>query len=326
MSDRYPQIRCDWVDREDRFPCARTSLNISFYMRRPHAEIVPAVMSALDRYRQAIGPDTLAWTPDGEGYWEELNAASWDRTRSKLLHPRGANICLRETDRLVTDYEFTYFGTDVNDPAERRNPERTCAVAFWFPTEYLEKQGPEHMRKLALALGAELPFNSGHAGLSVYFSEDLYQIPKLLWPQCFRHPGLDMPAMDLLPSQLGTRIKGVSWLTFLGEPASGSAGRSGGPVRTPALPGDDRGRPGRRPCGGDTRRVARSRRPGAGEHPACVPRAGPGAGALALSVTSRSCVEAPGRSAVPVGAPLSGVSLALGKLASQRSHSPRVVA
>ena len=218
MSERYPQILCDWVDEGERFPCARTSLNISFYMRRSHTEVGPAVTRALDLYRKAVGSDALAWTPDGEGDWQELNQSSWNQIHHKMAHPRGAEIMLRDTYRLTADYEFTYSGRDLEEVFELRDLERTCAVAFWLPTRDLETHGPARVRTLALELGAELPFNSGHAGLSVYFVEDLHEVRKLLWPQCFRYPGLDMPAMERLPSQLGTRIKGVSWLTFLGAP------------------------------------------------------------------------------------------------------------
>jgi hypothetical protein len=224
VSERYPQIRCDWVDEGERFPCARTSLSICFYMRHSHREVIPAVRRALERYREVIGLGTLAWAPDGEGYWQELDEETWKLTHEEMLHPRGANIMLRDTDRLVADYEFTYSGRDLDEALEYEDLERTCAVAFWLPTEYLETHGPARVRQWALELGAELPFNSGHAGLSVYFSEDLYQVRKLLWPQCFRHPGLDMPAMERLPSQLGTRIKGVSWLTLLGQPVLGELG------------------------------------------------------------------------------------------------------
>ncbi|WP_044191497.1 type VI immunity family protein [Hyalangium minutum] len=197
-------------------------------MQRSHQEVIPGVMRGLERYREAIGLGTLAWTPDGEGDWQELDQSQWEMLRQKMGHPRGAEIRLRETDRLSSDYEFRYSGRDLKEAFEFQDLERTCAVAFWLPTEYLEKHGPAQVRKLALELGAELPFNSGHAGLSVYFSEDLYEVRKLLWPQCFRHPGLDMPAMERLPGRLGARIKGVSWLTFLGEPVLGQLGGAEG--------------------------------------------------------------------------------------------------
>ena len=81
-------------------------------MRRPHSEVIAAVTRALELYREAIGPDTLAWTPDGEGYWQKLDEETWKLTYEEMLHPRGAYIFLRETDRLVSDYEFRYRGED----------------------------------------------------------------------------------------------------------------------------------------------------------------------------------------------------------------------
>jgi len=224
MTERYPRVRFYWLDDGERFPCIQTSLSICFYMRRSHPELIPAVMDALELYRNAINPSSLSWSPDGVGYWEELNEANWELIRQKLVHPRGATILLRDTPQLTTDYEFNYYGRELETSEMNEPTGATCAVAFWLPTEYLETHGPTQVRELALELGSRLPFNSGHAGLSFYFDETLLRIAEPLREVCLRYPGMDMPAMDDLPRHLGTRVKGVSWLTFLGSPVLDNLG------------------------------------------------------------------------------------------------------
>jgi hypothetical protein len=224
MTERYPRVRFYWSDDGERFPCIQTSLSICFYMRRSHPELIPAVMDALELYRKAISPSSLSWSPDMEGYWEELNEASWDLIRQELLHPRGATIWLRDTPQLTTNYEFKYYGRELEASKMNESTGVTCAVAFWLPTEYLESHGPAQVRALALKLGSGLPFNSGHAGLSFYFAETMYGVTAPLRELCFRYPGMDMPTMDDLPMHLGTRIKGAYWLTFLGAPVLDNLG------------------------------------------------------------------------------------------------------
>jgi hypothetical protein len=228
MTERYPRIRFYWDVEGERYPSVRESLSICFYMRRPHHEVAPAVMRALEAYRRAIAPHRLAWYPDLEGDWRELDERGWEIHRQKMQHPKGANLWLRSSPDLVTDYEFRYHGMALDASVLNEDPGATCAVAFWLPTEYLEAHGPAQVRKLALELGSQLPFNSGHAGLSFYFTEDMAGISDPLRELCFRHPGMDMPAMEKLPMRLGTRIKGISWLTFLGSPVLDSVGGAAG--------------------------------------------------------------------------------------------------
>jgi hypothetical protein len=228
MTERYPQVHFDWIVEDERFPCTRTSLSICFYARHPHRELGAAVLEALETYRRAIAPHSLAWNPGLQGYWEELDDTRWESHRQELLDPRGANIRLSESPELTTNYKFRYRGWPLDDSPYNREEGHTCAVGFWLPTEYLEEHGPAQVRKLALELGSKLPFNSGHAGLSFYFSESLYGAARMVRELCFRYPGMDMPEMESLDMHLGTRVKGVSWLTFLGAPVLDQLGGTTG--------------------------------------------------------------------------------------------------
>lgn len=228
MNEHYPRIRFFQAFDDEKYLRIRESVNISFYMRRPHKEVVQEVMRSLEIYRHAVGAEKLAWYPDREGDWQELDDEGWEFNRWKMLHPQGATILLDETPNSVTGYMFTYRGWPLDALPFNRDPGVVCVVAFWLPTEFLEAHGPGRVRELALELGSRLPFTSGHAGLSFQFPEQVAGYTESIRELCFRYPGMDMPMANSLHLDLGLRLRGAYWLTFLGQPVLGRLGGAAG--------------------------------------------------------------------------------------------------
>ena len=52
----------------------------------------------------------------------------------------------------------------------------------------------------------------------------------------FRHPGLDIPGVHFDSHSIGTRVKGVHWLNFLGAPVLGELGAPRACARACARP------------------------------------------------------------------------------------------
>lgn len=151
MSERYPKIRLYSLYYGEKYLTIRESVSICFYMRRPHRDVVDAVMRSLEVYRRAVGLQTLGWYAD-------------------------------------------------------------------------EEHGPARVRELALELAEGLPFNSGHAGLSFHVQMEVLGLAKHIREDCFRYPGLDIPELHTVSGEIGTCVKGASWLTFLGQPVLGELG------------------------------------------------------------------------------------------------------
>jgi hypothetical protein len=84
------------------------------------------------------------------------------------------------------------------------------------------------VRELALKLAAELPFCSGHGGLCFNFPESVVGTTDAIRDMSFRHPGLDIPGVHFDSLSIGTRVKGVHWLNFLGPPVLGELGGAAG--------------------------------------------------------------------------------------------------
>jgi hypothetical protein len=227
MTEHYPRIR---VHASLGPLVIRESLSINFYMRHNHADVAQAVLRSLETYLQVLGgPQVLSHYQPDAGSWFQLDEAHWEATRNALLTKDWAVIRLRDTVDGRHWYRFDYEGRPIDVAPPGCEPsDMVCAVSFWLPTEYLEEQGPERVRELALKLAAPLPFCSGHAGLSFNCEMDLVGVTPKVHDLCLRYPGMDVPAPGLLSLDLGTRVKGPHWLTFLGPPVLEELGGASG--------------------------------------------------------------------------------------------------
>ncbi len=222
MSERYPRIH---LRTEFGGYLIYEGLRLDFYMRRPHTQMARAVMRSMDTYVQAVGTENLGFYMDDEADYWELDQEAWSLTRSKLLEDPWPRIILRDARTSGPQrYRFEYYGKRIDDPKWRGSEKYACAASFWLPTEYLEEQGPERVRALALELAAPLPFCSGNGGLAFLGPNDATGVPWEIQDRCFRYPGMDVPDVALYAYNIGTRVRGPSWLTFLGQPVLGELG------------------------------------------------------------------------------------------------------
>lgn len=225
MSAHYPRIR---ICAPNGHLLVREGLSLCFYIRRAHQEIARAVLASLDTYLHAIEPETLGWYVDVDGEAQDLDEAGWKHIRRELIDGTWPNIQLVPASGDPQRYEFDYFGKPLGDPRLEDAPDASSALSISLPTEYLEEHGPGHVRELALKLAAPLPFYFGQVGLAFNGQLDLVGIPEEIRARCFRYPGLDIPDPSWLSWKLGFRVRGPSWLTFLGQPILGELGGASG--------------------------------------------------------------------------------------------------
>ncbi|XXF77790.1 DUF3396 domain-containing protein [Myxococcaceae bacterium GXIMD 01537] len=222
MNEHYPRIR---VRAKNGRILLREGLAISFYMAQPHPVLRSEVTQALDVYLRAVGPQALTVYADMEGEWQDLDDAGWELCRRELQDEYAARLLL--ADNLVDgeQYQFEYWGKSIDAPRWTDDPTVVSMLSFWLPTEFLEEHGPAHVRELALAMAAPLPFFSGGVGLSFNGGLDLVGVIDEVAKRAFRYPGLDIPRFSWRSMHMGPRhIQGVSWLTFLGQPVLGELG------------------------------------------------------------------------------------------------------
>lgn len=243
MIEHYPRIRRYGPTRQGEQLLIREAVHLVFYMPHDHVELATGVSRALDSYIRAVGegPETVCgWAPGG-GEYSSLNAEQWARIRH-LLRPdrlvRFADDHDRDfLDQMVKSGFETYLCID-GDPSNptgygftycarvpwRSPPEGSVSVlSATLPTEYLEQHGPGRVRELALEMASTLLFSTGHAGLAFEFLGSRTRLLSGIREELFRYPGMDVPRWGLLCRQ-GTRVDGVHWLNFLGQPVLGEVG------------------------------------------------------------------------------------------------------
>jgi hypothetical protein len=171
-----------------------------------------------------VGPDVLDRYSDDEGYFHEMDSAGWDQFRREMLAGKQLIFHLKDAARNEKGYQFRYYGKVLDEAALSIDPDAVSAVSFWLPTEYLEEHGPRRVRELALELAGPLPFCSGYGGLNFSCELGLLDVNRAVREVCFRYPGMDIPSVDRVSLHIGTRVRGVAWLTFLGQPVLGELG------------------------------------------------------------------------------------------------------
>ncbi|MFY0526425.1 DUF3396 domain-containing protein [Archangium gephyra] len=221
MSAHYPRIR---ICAPNGHLLVREGLSLCFYIRRAHQEIARAALASLDTYLHAIEPETLGWYVDVDGEAQDLDDTGWKHIRREFLEETWPEIRLVQASGDPQRYAFDYSGKPLGDPRLKNDPDAACMLSCWLPTEYLEEHGPGHVRELALKLAAPLPFYFGQVGLAFNGQLDLIGVPEEIHARCFRYPGLDIPDPSWHSWKLGFRVRGPSWLTFLGQPFLGELG------------------------------------------------------------------------------------------------------
>ena len=221
MNSHYPHVR---IYAESGHLLIRDGLEMTFYMKIHHEQCAPAALRALEVYLLAVGMQALDIHMDDEGDWHKLENSPLDYIQQEILSDRISIFHLANSSITENSYHFSYYGKYADTLSNEMHPNMVSAVSFWLPTEYLEAHGPARVRQLALDIAEVLPFCSGHAGLSFNCDTSLLGVLRELRALCFRYPGMDIPEVSATAWQIGPRLRGPSWLTFLGQPVLGSLG------------------------------------------------------------------------------------------------------
>ncbi|WNG46905.1 DUF3396 domain-containing protein [Archangium minus] len=218
---RYPQLKQH--DERDGL-IANDALLMCFYMQRPNEQIAPAIIRALELFRERIHPYQLAWYNAGDGQAKPLDDSAWEAIRKETLDPgpeTAAFIQMWDDPIRLGGLHVDYRGLDIIPLPWPDRKDDVSVLYLRLPTEYLEEQGPGQVRALALDLAAELPFNSGYVDFVLCSNIwDLGKALKLIQP---RYPGVHL-ASSGANLRMNTWVDGVHWMNFLGQPVLGQLG------------------------------------------------------------------------------------------------------
>ncbi len=138
--------------------------------------------------------------------------------REETLEPApdtAALLILEGKSHRLDDLYVDYRGLDVIPLPWPDRKDDVSVLYLRLPTEYLEEQGPERVRALALDVAAELPFNSGYVDFSL--CSDVWDFDKALKLIRPRYPGVHLAAGEA-NLRMNTWVDGVHWMNFLGQP------------------------------------------------------------------------------------------------------------
>jgi hypothetical protein len=199
---------------------ASETLFMCFFMQHAHRRIAPQVMRALEGFRTCIRPLQLDWYYDPEGQGSQLTEALWSTIREQMLGPDEIMLPrFQSGEGTFTDFYVEYRGLRIPSPWPHRQNDASF-LFFRMPVQLLEERGPAQVRALALEVAEELPFNSGYVTRALCHARHEADMADLVSK---RHPGLHL--MGLAPElDMGTRVDGVHWLNFLGQPFLGQLG------------------------------------------------------------------------------------------------------
>jgi hypothetical protein len=208
-----------------------------FYMRHPNERIAPAVIRAVELFRERIRPYQLVWNDTGEGQAEPLDDESWERTRRETLDPgpeTAAFIFMGDNPFKFGGFLVDYRGLDVIPLPWPERKDDVSVLYLRLPTRFLEERGPEQVRALALEVAAELPFNSGFVDFAL--CSDTWNLGKALELIHPRYPGVHLASSEA-NLRMNTWVDGVHWMNFLGQPVLGQLGGMAGLREHLSLPG-----------------------------------------------------------------------------------------
>jgi hypothetical protein len=214
---RYPRLR--YANRQG-FPIASDAVVMCFYLQHAHKSIAPAVMSALDLFRERTTPYRLDWSFDAEGQSHPLDDVEWERIRQQVLEANESAVVHLSGEPRVGGLYVDYRGLRCY-PLPWPGRERDVSALFMLlPTEYLEENGPGRVRELALDLAEQLPFTSGYVDLALDGGGMDGEAAALVRT---RYPGMHMTfgSPDI---RMDTHVDGVHWMNFLGQPVLGKLG------------------------------------------------------------------------------------------------------
>ncbi|MBN8233140.1 DUF3396 domain-containing protein [Corallococcus macrosporus] len=226
MTQSIPHIRLHVNgDFDEKLLVVRDGLQICLFLPQAHETLKPHVQRALDIYLHAIGRESLSFYVDPDGQWQSLDAAGWDFIQQELQEEFGSRIHMVGSSapgESTTRHRFRF--QYVGRLEDSYWPGSVSALLMTFPTKFLEAQGPERFRALALEIVGSLPFSSGHAGLSFNGVPQASVVRDEMKALSFRYPAMDVISLEDVARELGSRVRAPAWMNFLGPPVLSGLG------------------------------------------------------------------------------------------------------
>jgi hypothetical protein len=200
---------------------ARTNLQITFFAKRPFAQMVKGAAYCAQWYLRAVPPGTLQWSIIGptSGTHKPLTEKDVARCLSMLTSTtakqKDVHFRLMGPAKYGPDYRLVING--YKQPAKRGFLDQSNAIEMRFPREFLLATGHDRFVAIVKDLFEAVSADSGYAApaLCVGKESEIDQAGAYLAPLAMKHHGYDVSTTLYSAAGLGTRSRGARWLTLL---------------------------------------------------------------------------------------------------------------
>jgi hypothetical protein len=201
----------------------RDGVLLCFFIREPHVVAAESVGELHDRYLELVGAQSLRWYR-AKDEWKELTPRHRARLRGLLTRATSRNevrVAVKGGERADEEmvHGFDYWGDEA--PAAANTT--ASFVELRFATEWVAERGLDAFAAAAAELASCVRFSSGYGSLAFHAER---RAAEFLDVQAFRHPGMDVHANEYSSRDIGDRVRGAYWLTFVGPVALAELGRS----------------------------------------------------------------------------------------------------
>lgn len=196
----------------------RDGLLFVLFSKKTHAELAEHAGRFLEAYVKLVGAERLRFIHDSGDSLKPLTEKKWARLRKSLTPSAAAQrqsalFSMADVDHEVRGYFVRYFGEDLSQLEEQ---ERNC-MEVGFPTEFPQEVGEGRFLEALLEMAKDFPFTSGYCSLAFNFDDwGAANAEDFIQKKAFRHPGLDIHLSASTSMQIGDKVRGAYWLTFLG--------------------------------------------------------------------------------------------------------------
>ncbi len=203
----------------------RDGVLVAFFLPKPLHDSAKAVLEVFEQYLAGLPKGALRWSGIGAGTeeWKPVDAKSFDKCRA-MLDPAAAKKRPMTTFELVGAKEGNdapeYAFTLISAKPDKEVPDEVNLVEMIYPSDVVEAANADKFVESVKGMASKLPYLSGYASPALIYSETAAGRAMMeSRALALRHPGLDVHQNKTGCMEIGGRLRGARWLTFVGPDA-----------------------------------------------------------------------------------------------------------
>lgn len=207
------------ADSESGLVYIRSCVILAFFIDKPVHNHSEELIKLLNRYIEIVPPEALKWSvaSASQEEWRETNTATLVRIKSSLAPAKSSKrdltaFRLSDSGDSAPSYSFRLIG----QPLDKGWPDPVTLVQVTFPVNVLSEGNLEEFIVQVRELAGLAKANYGYCSLGFNYNElNIEEAFKEIKKIALRHPGYDVQVNDMIHVEIGKKVRGARWITFL---------------------------------------------------------------------------------------------------------------